>query len=122
MAKRQNSNNELYYVPFNMKYFFRLRAQFARACAREQNLIVSTAKQRAAQLTTAPQPWINARRTIETRCNPKNLSPHVGDPRPRAHVCIYTHRRNFSRQSPAKGENDRRRLFQRGMGHKSPSK
>lgn len=91
MAKRQNSNNELYYVPFNMKYFFRLCAQFARACARAQNLIVSTAKQRAAQLTTAPQPWINARRTIETRCNPKNLSPHVGDPRPRAHVYIYTH-------------------------------
>lgn len=34
MTNHQNSNNKLYYVLLGMKYFFRLRVQFARSRAK----------------------------------------------------------------------------------------
>lgn len=109
MTNRQNSNNELYYVSLGMKIFFFVSAR--NLPARAQNLIVSTTKQRAVQLTTAPRLRINVRRTrIEIHCNPKNLSPRTTS---RAHTFVRAG--GISADNSAKGENDRQ-LFQRGMG------
>lgn len=90
------------------RYFF---VSARNSSDRAQNLIISTTKQRAAQLTIALRLRINVRRTIEIHCNSKNLSPHTTS---RARARMHT-RREIS-ADPAKGENDRRQLFQRSMG------
>lgn len=117
LTNSQNSNNELYYVPARHEDIFFVSAR--NLPARAQNLIVSTTKQRAAQLTIAPRLRINVRRTIEIHCNPKNLSPHTtSHARARARIRL---------SAPVKFQLTilRKRssaTFPAQYGHKSPSK